>query len=291
MKTARCSCSTTARSSTTSGTAPRTRVAWPQVPGRARTRRSFSRRTSNGGRVRKPLQRDVGIRALGRATAETVLLARPLRHQALRLPVGRPPPRIRERAAGTARRSRTRAAADIPPSATSWNRVTQTTSTRPSSRRSPAPRPVIRSRSTTGAFNCSAGWQLKPAAAPGNPVEAFRELLRRFGATTAPHRRGTRHRPFRRTRLVGRRRRHRPPLAHRRRRGAAGRERQQTFTVVLRRRGHDERPYADAVVRTIRSRPHWMTFTDRDLLEIAPRRLFARRASRSARRALSPSGS
>jgi asparagine synthase (glutamine-hydrolysing) len=47
-------------------------------------------------------------------------------------------------------------------------------------------------------------------------------------------------------------------------------ERQETFTVYFDDEGHDERPYADAVGRTIRSRPHPITFDDRQLLEILP---------------------
>jgi len=43
-------------------------------------------------------------------------------------------------------------------------------------------------------------------------------------------------------------------------------ERQQTFTVYFDQAGFDERPYAEAVVQSTRSTPHWITFTASDLV-------------------------
>ena len=47
-------------------------------------------------------------------------------------------------------------------------------------------------------------------------------------------------------------------------------ERQETFTVYFDDAGHDERPYADAVARSILSRPHLLTFGEQELLELIP---------------------
>jgi asparagine synthase (glutamine-hydrolysing) len=47
-------------------------------------------------------------------------------------------------------------------------------------------------------------------------------------------------------------------------------ERQKTFTAYFGERGFDERPYAEAVVDRTRAEPHWITFDDRELVELLP---------------------
>src|SRR5690349_11437121 len=47
-------------------------------------------------------------------------------------------------------------------------------------------------------------------------------------------------------------------------------ERQETFTVFFDDAGHDERPFADAVAERILSRPHPLTFSDVELVEVLP---------------------
>jgi asparagine synthase (glutamine-hydrolysing) len=44
-------------------------------------------------------------------------------------------------------------------------------------------------------------------------------------------------------------------------------DRQKTFTAFFEDTGFDERPYADAVVAKTRVEPHWVSFTDDDLIE------------------------
>ena len=69
-----------------------------------------------GEALRRALQRHVGVRALGRGAAHALLLARPLRRQALLLPPRRRPVRVRERAvdarAASGRRRTSRAVRD-----------------------------------------------------------------------------------------------------------------------------------------------------------------------------------
>jgi asparagine synthase (glutamine-hydrolysing) len=47
-------------------------------------------------------------------------------------------------------------------------------------------------------------------------------------------------------------------------------ERQKTFTAFFEDAGFDERPYAEAVVARTRAEPHWITFTDDDLVQSLP---------------------
>jgi asparagine synthase (glutamine-hydrolysing) len=47
-------------------------------------------------------------------------------------------------------------------------------------------------------------------------------------------------------------------------------ERQKTFTAYFEDAGFDERPYAEAVVARTLADPHWISFTDRDLVESLP---------------------
>jgi asparagine synthase (glutamine-hydrolysing) len=47
-------------------------------------------------------------------------------------------------------------------------------------------------------------------------------------------------------------------------------DRQRTFTAYFEEQGFDERPYAEAVVERTRTQPHWITFSDDDLLEALP---------------------
>jgi asparagine synthase (glutamine-hydrolysing) len=47
-------------------------------------------------------------------------------------------------------------------------------------------------------------------------------------------------------------------------------ERQRTFTAFFAERGFDERPYAEAVVARTRAEPHWITFDDRELVDVLP---------------------
>jgi asparagine synthase (glutamine-hydrolysing) len=46
--------------------------------------------------------------------------------------------------------------------------------------------------------------------------------------------------------------------------------RQRTFTAFFAERGFDERPYAEAVVERTHASPHWVSFTDNDLVESLP---------------------
>jgi asparagine synthase (glutamine-hydrolysing) len=45
---------------------------------------------------------------------------------------------------------------------------------------------------------------------------------------------------------------------------------QRTFTVFFSDKGYDERPFAEAVVDRIDAAPHWISFTDRDLIDALP---------------------
>jgi asparagine synthase (glutamine-hydrolysing) len=47
-------------------------------------------------------------------------------------------------------------------------------------------------------------------------------------------------------------------------------DRQRTFTAFFDERGFDERPYAEAVVERTRSQPHWVTFDERELVDVLP---------------------
>jgi asparagine synthase (glutamine-hydrolysing) len=47
-------------------------------------------------------------------------------------------------------------------------------------------------------------------------------------------------------------------------------DRQRTFTVWFDEPGHDERPYASAVVESICAEPHWISFSDRDVADELP---------------------
>ena len=47
-------------------------------------------------------------------------------------------------------------------------------------------------------------------------------------------------------------------------------ERQRTFTAYFEDAGFDERPYAEAVVARTLADPHWISFTDRDLVDSLP---------------------
>jgi asparagine synthase (glutamine-hydrolysing) len=50
---------------------------------------------------------------------------------------------------------------------------------------------------------------------------------------------------------------------------------QRTFTVYFEDSGLDERPFADAVVRTIGAEPHWISFEDAELIDVLPTVVFA----------------
>lgn len=47
-------------------------------------------------------------------------------------------------------------------------------------------------------------------------------------------------------------------------------ERQKTFTAYFEDRGFDERPFAEAVVEQTRTEAHWISYSDRDLVESLP---------------------
>jgi asparagine synthase (glutamine-hydrolysing) len=47
-------------------------------------------------------------------------------------------------------------------------------------------------------------------------------------------------------------------------------DRQRTFTAFFEERGFDERPYAEAVVERTRSQPHWVTFDEREHVDVLP---------------------
>src|SRR5712691_719041 len=48
-------------------------------------------------------------------------------------------------------------------------------------------------------------------------------------------------------------------------------ERQKTFTAYFEHPGHDERPYARAVIEQTRAEPHWISFGEAQLVETLPR--------------------
>jgi asparagine synthase (glutamine-hydrolysing) len=48
-------------------------------------------------------------------------------------------------------------------------------------------------------------------------------------------------------------------------------DRQRTFTAYFEDPGFDERPYAEAVVEQTRAQPHWISFGERELIDVLPR--------------------
>ena len=203
--------------------------------------------------------------------AAALLLARPLRDQAVRLPRSRRPVRLRERAAGLSPRPLVPGAARTRPrSGTSSRRGTRTTSRRRSSPASASCRRATRSRSTRTGCASSATGGSSPADPPADPVEAFRELfldsIRLRLRSDVPL--GTAlsggldssavavaidH-------LLRTEREHARPVG----------ERQRTFTAYFEDAGFDERPFAEAVVGQILSEPRWLTFDEQTLLDVLP---------------------
>ena len=90
--------------------APRAGGPRPSLPLADRHRGDRPRVRGVGRRLRAQVQRDVGARAVGRPAAAALLLARPLRREAVLLLVGRRAARVRERAEGLPRRGPARAA-------------------------------------------------------------------------------------------------------------------------------------------------------------------------------------
>ena len=200
--------------------------------------RGDPRRLPRVGRaVRRALQRHVGVRHLGRAEADALLLARPARDEALLLPARRPPVRVRERAVGAAAGRRRTSA----PSATISNRDTSTRATRRSSTVSNGCAPA---HSLTFGPDGAAVLTLlvaraeEPADGPGRRDP--RDVPRR-GAPPASERRARRHVPLRRNRLVRDRR---------RRSRITGTTHQKTVTAYF-----DDPGLRRAAVRARRGRP------------------------------------
>ena len=168
-----------------------------------------------GAVVREPLQRHVGARALGRPRAAALLLPRPLRDQAVRVPPRRRPPRVRERAARLPPRPLLPGARRTPPrSATSSRRATPIISTRRSSPASATCRPGTRSRSTPAASRLDRYWTLEPRDPPADPRRDVQGALPRLGPAAPAQRRPTRHGALGRARLLRGRGRDRPSAAH-----------------------------------------------------------------------------
>ena len=225
----------------------------------------------------------------GRAAA-ALLLARPLRREAVLLLVGRRAARVRERAEGVPRR-RARSSRTCPRSATSSSRATSTTRT---TRSSPGIRKLPPAHSLVVDER---GLRLEPllgarAARRGRRLGRRRaRALPRRGPPAPAQRRPRRHVPLGRDRLVGDRLRRRPPPPHRGRERAARRRPPAHVHRVLRGarlrraavRGGGRRADALAAalghVRLARARRR------------APVDRPRRRTSRSARRRSSRSGS
>ncbi len=254
----------------------------PRAPPRARgPRTSLPERLGHGGDpprvravgrpLRRALQRHVGDRALGRTEAAALRVARPLRGEAVLLPLGRRPVRLRERAEGVPCRGPARALTS-PQSATTSSRATSTTPTRRSSRGSASSRRPTRSSSTRTACGSSAtGRSSRAPSRTATRAEEVRELfldaVRLRLRSDVPV--GTclsggidssaivcvvDH--LLRTEAENAR-----PVG----------ERQRTFTAFFEEPGLDERPYAEAVVERTRSQPHWITFGTAELVDALPR--------------------
>ena len=265
---------------------------------RFRTRdrhRGRARRLRGVGRpLRRALQRHVGVRALGRQARAALLLARPLRRQAVLLPLRRRPLRVRERAEGVPRRLVDRRCSRTSPrSATTSSRAHSTTATRRSSTGSASCRPRTRSSST--ARGC-AFEPLLARSSRGTPratrSASVPRAVPRLGPAAAAQRRPVGTCLSGGARLLRDRVHDRPPARHRDRERAAGRRPAANVHGVLRGRGLRRAP-----VRATRScaqtvaDPHWVSFDDEDARRVPPGDRRRPRTSRSARRASSRSGS
>ena len=270
--TARYSSSTTARSSTTCELRRGARGARPPVPHARPTPRSCCRVRAMGRALRRALQRHVGVRALGCASAPALLLPRPLRDQAVRLPVGR--------ATGSPSRASLGRCSRDP----SFRRATRTCGDPRLPRAGihrPSRRDVLRRRqpASAGALACRSTRRPAPRAlvearAGDPPADSGRSVpraVRRLDSAAAPQRRAARDGTLGRARLVCRRGDDRPPAADRERsrrgRSASGRR---TFTAYFDDPGLDERPYADAVGAQILSRAAPADVHGQRLLDVLP---------------------
>ncbi len=210
------------------------------------------RRVPRMGRpLRRALQRHVGVRALGRAAPTALLLARPLRREAVLLPLGRRPFRLRERAAGVPRRPRHHPAGRTSaPSATSSSRATPTISTRRSSRESATCPPPTRSSSTPTACASratgSSSRDAEPATRPGRRSSASSSSTPSGSACAPTSAWAPRLSGGLDSSAIACAIDH--LLRDRARRRRLGRAAQQTFTAYFEDAGFDERPYAEAVV-------------------------------------------
>ncbi len=240
--------------------------------GRTPTRRSCCTPIDAlGRRLRPPVQRHVGDHTVGLPPPAALVLARSVRHQAVRVSLGRHTLRVRERAAGVAggsagdRRSRTSTRF-----ATSSSRATSTTATGRSSRASSSSHPAHSLVVDETGLRVTRWWSLEPADVDGDAAATFRDLfvdavrLRLRSdvplgtalsggldssavAVTIDH---LLHTEAESARQVG--------------------QRQQTFTVWFDEPHHDERRYADAVARQIASEPHYLTFDDEEAVRLLP---------------------
>lgn len=113
-------------------------------------------------------------------------------------------------------------------------------------------------------------WQLEPESAPADPTRAFRELfldsvrlrLRSDVAIGTALSGGLDSSAVACTTSLLLRTHHDE--------AAAVGERQRTFTAYFEDSGFDERPYAERVVDRIDAEAHWISFTDRDLVDALP---------------------
>jgi asparagine synthase (glutamine-hydrolysing) len=113
-------------------------------------------------------------------------------------------------------------------------------------------------------------WSLEPKARPTNPTESVRELLLdsirlRLRSDVAI---GTALSGGLDSSAIA------CGIDHLLRSGGEGSEHvgphQRTFTVYFEDTGYDERPYAEAVAQQIGAEPHWISFTEQDLIDVLP---------------------
>ena len=261
------------------------------VPDGDRHRGRAPRLRGVGAALRRAVQRHVGARALGRARAAALLLARPLRDQAVRLHLRRPPPRVRERAASAAQRPVLRRAAESARGARLPRAGPHGSSRRDVLRRdaAAAARALARARRERAPPRALLAARARRSA--GGRGRGHTGALPRLDPAAPAERRAARHRPLRRARLLGRRGRDRPPAAHRGRERTARRRPPAHVHGLLRRRRLRRAPVRRGRRRTDPRRAALDLVRGGGSSWTSCRGSWPTRASRSARRASSRSGS